>query len=418
MEKLSTLADSLVGSEIVKLGNEISTRIRNGAQISNYTIGDFSPSIFPIPEALEQAIIAAYQEGATNYPPADGIAELRSELSRFLEDNEGISYQPDEIQISSGGRPLIYAAFKTLVDPGDRVIYPVPSWNNNHYTHLNGGEKVELLTTPEDHFMPTASAIEQVIRDAAVLCLCSPQNPTGTMLEASELEKICDLVLAENARRGPEAKKLYVIYDQMYWMLTYGQSRHLHPVALRPEMKAYTLTIDGVSKAFAATGVRVGWAMGPAGVMAKMKALLSHIGAWAPMAEQKATAVFLKQRTEVDRYLSGFRSKLEERLWKIYRGFEALKSRGFSVEAIAPQAAIYLTVKIDLKGKMHNDAVLESQESVTRYLLDEAGLALVPFHCFGADSESPWYRISVGTCTLEGIDMMFEKLDLALNRLR
>lgn len=418
MQKLSTLADSLVGSEIVKLGNDISARIRNGARIFNYTIGDFSPAIFPIPEALEQAIITAYQQGATNYPPADGIPELRIALSRFLEDQEAIRYQPDEIQISSGGRPLIYAAFKTLVDPGDKVIYPVPSWNNNHYAHLNGGQKVELLTTPETHFMPTAAALEAVIQDAAVLCLCSPQNPTGTMLEKSELEKICDLVLAENKRRAPEAKKLYLLYDQMYWMLTYGDNEHVHPVALRPEMKEYTLTIDGASKAFAATGIRVGWAMGPAAVIAKMKALLSHIGAWAPMAEQQATAVFLNQRAEVDRYLKGFKAKLEERLWKIYRGFESLKTKGFPVDAIAPQAAIYLTVKIDLKGKAHGDRVLDAQEDVTRYLLDEAALALVPFHCFGGDTGSPWYRISVGTCSLEDIDTMFQQLEKALTQLQ
>lgn len=417
MSKLSTLAESLVGSEIVKLGNEINTRIRAGAQIYNYTIGDFAPAVFPIPEALETAIIEAYRKGATNYPPADGIPELRQAVSAFIREREGIDYADTEIQIASGGRPLIYSLFKTVVNPGDKVIYAVPSWNNNHYTNLNGGKACEIIASSENDFMPTAEEIAEHIGGAALLCLCTPQNPTGTTLSKKELEKICDLVLAENARRGADEKKLYVLFDQMYWTLTFGKTEHFHPVGLKPEMKEYTITVDGISKAFAATGVRVGWALGPQKVIAKMKALLSHIGAWAPMAEQKATAVFLNDRNAVSDFLAAFKNKLEERLWKIYDGFEYLKQQGFSVEAIAPQAAIYLTIKIDLKGKKMSGKVLDTQEEVTQFLLDEAGLALVPFICFGADKESPWYRISVGTCTIPDIGHMFLKLETALKKL-
>src|SRR5207342_570331 len=97
-------------------------------------------------------------------------------------------------------------------------------------------------------------------------------------------------------------KKLYLMYDQMYWHLTYGNIRHYDPVSLRPAMKEYTIYIDAISKVFAATGVRVGWAFGPVSVIDKMKALLTHIGAWSPMAEQKATAQFLPQSKEIDEY--------------------------------------------------------------------------------------------------------------------
>ncbi len=417
MSKLSQLAESLIGSEIVKLGNEINNRIRNGEKIYNYTIGDFAPAIFPIPELLEDGIVDAYRAGFTNYPPADGILALREAVSAFIGHYEGIHYEPNEIQIASGGRPLIYSLFSTIVDPGDKVIYAVPSWNNNHYTHLNHGTPCEIAATPENDFMPTAEEIAPHIKGAALLCLCTPQNPTGTTLSKEALEKICDLVLEENKSRGADAKKLYVLFDQMYFTLTYGETRHYHPVALRPEMKEYTITIDGISKAFAATGVRVGWALGPAAVIAKMKALLSHIGAWAPIAEQKATADFLGNTEEVDDFLEEFKEELETRLWKIYRGFEALKQKGHPVEAIAPQAAIYLTVKIDLKGKQVGGQVLSSQEQVTQYILSEAGLAIVPFHCFGADRESPWYRISVGTCKLEELEDVFGKLEKALDAL-
>ncbi len=418
MSKLSNLAESLVGSEIVKLGNEISNRIRNGEKIYNYTIGDFAPAIFPIPQQLEDAIVKAYGDGFTNYPSADGILPLREQVAAFIGKHQGISYAVNEVQIASGGRPLIYSLFATVVNPGDKVIYAVPSWNNNHYTNLNLGQACEIVTTPENDFMPTAADIAPHIKGAALLCLCTPQNPTGTTLSQSELEKICDLVLEENKSRGPDEKKLYVLFDQMYFTLTFGDTRHYNPVALRPEMKEYTILIDGISKAFAATGVRVGWALGPVAVIAKMKALLSHIGAWAPMAEQKATADFLADEQAVDTYLVHIKKNIEERLRTIYNGFETLKQKGYAVDAIVPQAAIYLTVKIDLKGKKAGDKVIGNQADVTQYLLSEAGLAIVPFHCFGADRESPWYRISVGTCKLEELPEVFSKLENALSALQ
>jgi aspartate aminotransferase len=294
--KLSQLAETLIGSEIVKLGNTISERIRNGEKIYNFTIGDFDPTIFPIPQELEDEIIDAYKHHYTNYPPADGIPELRQAVSTFIKDGEGIEYAPNEILIASGGRPLILTVFRTIVDRGDKVIYATPSWNNNHYVHMMEGVHCVIEATPENNFMPLAADIAPHIAGASLICLCSPQNPTGTTLPKRELEKICDLVLEENKRRGEWQKKCYVMYDQMYWTLTYGDTQHYNPVSLRPEMKEYTVFVDGISKAFAATGVRVGWSLGPAFIIAKMKAILSHVGAWAPMAEQKATAKYLLQR--------------------------------------------------------------------------------------------------------------------------
>ena len=415
---LSKLAESMIGSEIVRLGNDINMRIRQGETIYNYTIGDFNPTFFPIPEALQEGIVTAYREHYTNYPPADGILELRQAVSAFYKEREGLEYGPTEILIASGGRPLIYSLFKTVVDAGDKVIYAVPSWNNNHYTHLNNGQHCVIETSPEAAFMPTAENILPHIPGAALLCICTPQNPTGTTLGAEALAGICDLVLAENERRGSGEKKLYVMFDQMYWLLTYGNTEHVNPVTLRPEMKQYTIFVDGISKCFAATGVRVGWAFGPAAVIAKMKALISHVGAWAPMAEQHATAHFLGQRDVIDTYLHEHRTKLEERLVAIYNGLTALKEKGFPIDAIAPQAAIYLTVKFDLAGKRAGDHVLHTQEDVTAYLLSEAKLAMVPFYAFGASHQSPWYRISVGTCDQALIPQMLEKLGAALAQLQ
>lgn len=416
---MSHLAETLIGSEIVRLGGEIKEKIKQGEKIYNFTIGDFDSSIFPIPARLEKEIEEAYQNKFTTYPPAEGILALRQAVSKFIKEREGLTFNTNEILIAAGGRPLIYTLYRALIDKGDKVIYSVPSWNNNHYVHFTDGVHEVIETTAENNFMPLADDIKPHIREATLIALCSPLNPTGTVFKKEELEKICDMVLEENERRGANEKKLYVMYDQMYWLLTYGETVHYNPVSLRPAMKDYTIFIDGISKAFAATGVRVGWALGPEHVLAKMKAVNSHVGAWSPMAEQHATANFLPQVTIVDEYLAHYKKELEERLQLIYDGFQQLRSEGFSVSACAPQAAIYLTIQLSLAGKTTNNGdSLSAQSDVTSYILNEAKLAVVPFYAFGAPKESDWYRLSVGTCRKEEIPAMLAQLKQALEKLK
>ena len=415
---LSHLAETLIGSEIVKLGNQIKERIRMGETIFNFTIGDFDSKVFPLPAELETAIHEAYRQGFTTYPPAEGVLELRQELADFIQQHLGLVYNEKEIQIASGGRPLIYAVFRAIVDKGDKVVYAVPSWNNNHYVHFTEAQHVVVEARPEDRFMPTAEALKPLIKGASLLCLCSPQNPTGTMLSKEELEKICDLVIEENKTRSAGQKKLFILFDQMYWTLTLGENKHYTPVTLRPELKEVTIFVDGVSKSFAATGVRVGWAMGNETVITKMKAILSHVGAWAPMAEQKAVAQYLGQSEAVNRFMSAFKEEISYRLETIASGFNQLKQDGFPVDVIEPQGAIYLTIKIDLKGKKKaNGQVLNTQAEVTQYLLEAARLAIVPFYAFGASADSPWYRLSIGTCRKEEIPVFLEQLKKALQSL-
>jgi aspartate aminotransferase len=238
------------------------------------------------------------------------------------------------------------------------------------------------------------------------------------MLTKEELEKICDLIVEENKSRAPHEKKLFLLFDQMYWTLTFGNNEHYNPVTLRPELKEVTVFVDGISKVFAATGVRVGWSLGPETIISKVKAILSHVGAWAPMAEQVATAKYLLQKEAIDAYLVEFKKAIHYRLTEIAKGFQQLKSEGFAVDVIEPQGAIYLTIKIDAAGKKKADGtLLETQADVTQYLLDEAKLAIVPFYAFGASKKSPWYRLSVGTCREEEIPEFLGKLKEALGKL-
>jgi aspartate aminotransferase len=416
--KLSHLSETLIGSEIVKLGGEIREKIRQGERIYNFTVGDFDPSIFPIPKELEDAIVEAYRKHFTNYPAAEGNLDLREAIHSFVKDEEGLDYGTTEILVASGGRPLIYASYRAICDKGEKIIYAVPSWNNNHYTHFVDGEHVVIEATAENNFMPTADEMRPYIKGATLISLCSPQNPTGTTFRKKQLEDICDLVLEENARRADKEKKLYVMFDQMYWHLTFGKIEHYNPVSLRPAMRDYTIFIDAISKIFAATGVRVGWSMGPATVINKMKAILTHIGAWAPMAEQKAVAYYLGRRDDIKKFLGHFKNELEERLNRIYKGFMSLKEQGLSVDAFAPEAGIYLPIKIDLVGKKTAEGKkLETQSDVTAYILNEAKLAVVPFYAFGSPRSSAWYRLSVGTCKKDQINEMISKLREALMKL-
>ena len=401
---ISHMAKTLQGSEIIKLAGEINEKIRKGNHIYNFTIGDFDPDIFPIPELLRDEIIQAYIDNETNYPAANGIAPLRESIAEFIRKRQGLSYNPNEFLVASGARPLIYAAFLTLIDPGDTVVFPVPSWNNNHYSHLSGAKAVMIQTTPENNFMPTADELREHLSGANLLALCSPLNPTGTTFTQEGLLQICQLVLEENLRRPVGSKPLYLLYDQIYWALTFGSTQHADPVSLLPELRPYTIFIDGISKSFAATGVRVGWAFGPSFIIDRMKSILGHVGAWAPKAEQVATAVYLKNDEQVDAYLVVLKERLLKRLQGFYEGFSSLKNEGLPVDAVAPQAAIYLTVKIDLKGKRTQEGtVLSSTSDTTQYILNDAGVAIVPFYAFGSPEDSTWYRLSVGTATSQEI---------------
>lgn len=417
--KVSKLATNLIGSEIVKIGNEVNEMKAKGAEIANLTIGDLNSNIYPIPELLKEEIQKAYQENLTNYPPANGLQSLRKAVENDLKSRWNLDYSANsEILITAGSRPLIYAIFKTIVDEGDKVVYPIPSWNNNHYAYMTSAEGIEIKTTPENNFLPTADDLRDKLKGAVLLCLCSPLNPTGTMFSKEQLSEICQLILEENASRKPDEKPLYLMYDQIYSNITFD-AKHYDPVSLFPEMKDFTIYVDGISKCLAATGVRVGWSFGPAHIIGKMKALLTHVGAWAPKPEQEATARFYSNENNVNQFVTSFKNKLEASLKLLHNGIQNLKNKGLAVESIEPMGALYLTIKLDYLGKKKpNGEVIENTTDLVFYLINEGGVALVPFSAFGDSRESPWFRASVGGLSINEIEAMLPKLENALNNLK
>ena len=133
---LSKTAAELIPSGIRKISDKVNERIEKGERIFNLTVGDFSPKVFPIPQGLKDEIKKAYDEDLTNYPPSNGVLVLRQVISKYIKERGGFDYGTDEIVIGSGARPLSYTFFKAVVNPGEKIIYPAPSWNNNCYVQL------------------------------------------------------------------------------------------------------------------------------------------------------------------------------------------------------------------------------------------------------------------------------------------
>lgn len=413
--RVSRAAESLRASEILRIAAEIRALTAAGKSICNLTVGDFNPREFPAPAELLAGMQDALRAGETNYPPSSGLPELREAIATFSRARLGLSLTGENVVVASGARPAIYAAYRTLLDPGDVVVYPAPSWNNADYCQIVGATPRAVVCSAEDSFLPTRASLEPTVRGARMLALNSPLNPAGTAFDADTLRDICQLVLAENRRRGPGERPLFLLYDQVYWMLTLGDVRHVHPVILCPEIEPYVITIDAISKAFAATGVRVGWAMGPTDVVRHMADFLSHVGAWAPRAAQIGTARLLGDGESIDTFHQSMHAAIATRLGAIHAACGAMQSVGLPVSSLPPVGTIYGSVRLALDGRLTRDGrVLRGSEDVRRYLLQEAGLAVIPFQAFGVPDDGGWFRFSIGAVSVSALESGLARMRAAI----
>jgi aspartate aminotransferase len=407
---LGRMASTLVGSEILRIAGEVRALQEQGRPVLNLTVGDFSPRQFRIPGPLEAAIARALAAGQTNYPPADGVAELRRAVRAFYAETLRLDYPLEGVLVAGGARPVIWAAYQAVLDPGDTVVYPVPSWNNNHYCHLTGARGVAVVTRPENGFLPTAEELAPHLAGARLLALNSPLNPAGSGFAAAQLADIARLVVAENRRRPSGERPLFLLYDQIYWLVAAESAPHATPVDLVPESAPYVVFIDGISKAFAATGLRVGWAVAPPYLAARMRDLLGHVGAWAPRPEQVATAEVLAEPTRALSLAATVRDGINLRLAELDRGLAGLAAAGLPVRHLPPAGALYLSVHFDLVARFGNN------RGIRKYLLEEAGFAMVPFHAFGTADDNGWFRLSVGAVGVEEIAPAIARVEAALRR--
>ncbi len=409
---LTTTAREMQGSLILGIAAEVRALAASGAQVCNLTVGDFDAKQFPVPIELRDATVAAMDAYQTNYPPSEGIPELRKAVAGWYKRELGIEISPDWVVVASGARPVMYATYRLFLEPGDTLVFAVPSWNNGYYGQLTGAKMVPLETKAEDDFFPTVELLAPHIRTARLFTLNSPLNPTGTVIPPERLAGLAHAIVAENTRRaGTGEKPLLWMWDQVYWQLTFGGAVHAHPAALVPEVTPYVITVDAISKAFAATGLRVGWAVLPPVLAERMKALVGHIGAWAPKPEQVGTAALLDDPAAIARFGETFRAALAERLDLLDAGLTRL-----GVQHLVPRGAIYLSVCFDgLFGRPGLDgAPMTTNEDIRRFLLHRAGVAVVPFQAFDLAGESGWFRMSVGAVSPAQLKDALERLGTAL----
>jgi aspartate aminotransferase len=403
-----------MGSEVLRIAGEVRAAITAGRDICNLTVGDFDPKEFPLPKKLAEGVKAALDAGHSNYPPSNGIVELRKAVIAFYQRELELEYPLESVVIASGARPLIYGTYRTLVDPGDVVAFPVPSWNNNHYIYMTGARGVPLEVKRANQFHPTPEQVAAVLPQTRLLALSSPLNPTGTGMKPEALAAISRMVVNENKRREITGERpVFIMYDMVYWATAFDTGLPLTPPSLVPEVAPYTVLIDAISKSLAATGLRVGWALAHPVITQRMSDFLGHVGAWAPKPEQVASAAFIADTTAFHEFRGQMAERLGMRLRALHEGFERMRARGIDVESVAPEGTLYLSVRFPL-GVTVRGRALKTNEDVRKLLLDEAGIAVVPFQAFALPHEDGWFRMSVGAVSMKAIEHGLLRLEQVL----
>lgn len=416
---LSKMVRGLQESGILRITRQVRAMLARGESVVNLTVGDFDPRYFPIPARLSQLIQSAVARGETNYPNPEGLPGLRQSISDYVFRTAGVRYPLDAIVVCSGGRPVLYGAYRAIVNPGDKIVFSVPSWQNDSYAWLSEGEGIVIEGKAESGFQPTLEQIRPYLGEAAMICICSPGNPTGTVMGREQLREILDAVVAENrAREEAGRRPVFILHDQMYGTLVSKGQEHVYPAALVPEIARWLISADGVSKSYAGTGLRVGWMLVAPAVGSRIRDLLSHAGAWAPRAEQAAVAEFLKDAEAIAEFRTEMDARLAERLGAMHAGFSELKSAGYPVDSINPQGAIYFSAQFRLHGKSAGGQCIETDEEIRNLLLEKAGVAVVPFQAFGVREETGWFRLSAGAVSMDEIHALFPRLKSMLDEVR
>jgi aspartate aminotransferase len=416
---LSDQVRGLQESGILRITRGVRAMLARGENVVNLTVGDFDPRYFPIPRKLSEEIQAAVARGETNYPNPEGLPVLRQAISDYVARRAGVRYPTDAIVVCSGGRPVLFGAYHAIVNSGDKVLYSVPSWQNDSYAWLTGGESIVIEASHATGFQPTVDQFRPHFGEAAMVCICSPGNPTGTVMGRQQLEDILTAVVEENRKRESAGRRpLFILHDQMYGELVTEGQEHYYPAALVPDCARWLVSADGVSKAYAGTGLRLGWMLVPPALGSRIRDLLSHAGAWAPRAEQAAVAAFLGDTEAIAQFRKEMDARLAERLNFLHEGFEDLKSSGYPVDSINPQGAIYFSACFRLHGKSVDGQVIKSDEEIRKLLLERAGAAVIPFQAFGVRGDTGWFRLSAGAVSMDEIRQLFPRIKTLLDKIQ
>lgn len=319
---------------------------------------------FDVPEVVKEAGIQALKTGFTRYTPTSGIPELRQAVSKKFEEDQGLTYSPDEVVISCGAKHSLYNLIQVLCEPGDEVIIPTPYWvSYPEMVYLAGGVPVFIPTTQEQGFVPSLESIKKAITPKTkIFILNSPSNPTGGIYSKKDLEGIAELIVKH---------KLICISDEIYEYYVYDGERHESIASLGNEIKARTFVVNGMSKSYAMTGLRIGYLAGNADVVKKIGMLQDHSTSNPDSVSQKmAVAALLLGKDYRQKVLKIFeaRRSLIVNLLSQIKGFRPF----------VPKGAFYAFC--DIAGtKLGSEKLCER-------LLDEIHVAVIPGKSFGSDA--------------------------------
>ncbi|MCC8120991.1 MAG: pyridoxal phosphate-dependent aminotransferase, partial [Oscillospiraceae bacterium] len=349
---------------------------------------------FNTPESIKQAAIQAINENKTRYTPVAGIKELREGACKRLLEDCGLEYEPSQIVAASGAKHNVYIALQVLLNPGDEVILPAPYWlSYSEMIQMAGGVPVIITATEQDDFKITAEQLRTAITPKTkALILNNPSNPTGMLYTKEELEPIAQVCVEQD---------LYVISDEIYYGLVYDGRKFTSFASLGPQVKERTILINGVSKSYAMTGWRIGYAAANKELATVMSNYLSHSTSAPSSISQWAAVEALHGPQEGIRTM---RDEFERRRNYIVERMNQIPG----VSALKPEGAFYVMMNIEkLIGRRFGSVPVQNAEDFGHAFLEQGRVALVPCTGFGAPNFVRW---SYAT-SMENIQKGLERLE-------
>lgn len=387
-------------SEILKITGHASELKRQGRDV--IILGAGEPD-FDTPDNIKEAAARAIAAGQTKYTALDGTAELKAAIRSKFKAENGLEFEQNQITVSAGAKQILYNAMMATLDPGDEVIIPTPFWTTYADIVLIAGGRPILVPCQEDNgFRLAADDLEAAITPRTRwLMLNSPSNPSGAAYSAEQYRPILDVLV-----RHPH---VWLMVDDMYEHIVYGDFQFVTPAALEPVLAARTLTINGVSKAYAMTGWRIGYAGGPTALI-KAMAVVQSQSTSCPSSVSQAAAV--EALTGPQHILAVRRDSFRERRDAVVIALNNIAG----IRCRLPEGAFYTYASVEglIGRKTPDGAAIESDSDFASYLLRDADVAVVPGSAFGL---SPYFRISYAT-SMEELVEACRRISVAVSNLR
>ncbi len=386
---VSEKAKNIKASTTLAIDSKFKAMKAEGLDVVGFGAGE--PD-FDTPEYIKKAAIEAIQTGKTKYTPAAGTMELRKAVAEKFSRENGLTYEPTQIVVSNGAKHSLVNAFMAILNPGDEVIIPAPFWvSYPEMVKLADGVPVIVESTEEADFKVTVDALEKVLTaKTRALVLNSPSNPTGMVYTKDELQKIADFALKHD---------LYVISDEIYEHLIY-EGKHVSIASLGEDIKNRTIIINGVSKTYAMTGWRIGFAAAAPEIAKIMANVQSHASSNPNSIAQAATVAAL----------SGGKEEIETMKKAFVERRNYMVERINSIDGVSckkPNGAFYVLMNISkIKGRTIAGKLIRTSDDFAELFLQEAKVAVVPCSGFGNDDFVRWsYAVSMETIK-EGLDRL------------